>query len=337
LNDGTEAVYLETTAFVDETAKEPEEPSREGFRFLGWFDDADNGAEYTFDETVLKEDGDNVFYAHWIEQVVRLTATHGRNEETDKYDKYQLSFSSSTSFNEGTELTVVFRSTRPITEYGLRATTPSIKWMYEQINNPVSENPNNWWTELSDPDADGWITASYKFGKKNYKNEDLPNNAYPNSTVYLQFRGHILKDDYLEIRDISITDGESVVSMKDDDIKKIVKADYVVPTVDIVDNGEWAENPLPDVVYFFTTPNDGDNYKSTEANPNSFAVQCKAGTYLTKPEDPVREGYTFGGWSKEKKLANQTDERIWDFNADKANDGRELYAMWTPVAQEPAP
>ena len=49
------------------------------------------------------------------------------------------------------------------------------------------------------------------------------------------------------------------------------------------------------------------------------------GDKLTKPEDPVKDGYTFAGWHKDAACT-----QAWDF-ADGIAGDMTLYAKWTPV------
>ena len=49
------------------------------------------------------------------------------------------------------------------------------------------------------------------------------------------------------------------------------------------------------------------------------------GDKLTKPEDPVKDGYTFAGWYKDAACT-----QAWDF-ADGIAGDMTLYAKWTPV------
>ena len=47
------------------------------------------------------------------------------------------------------------------------------------------------------------------------------------------------------------------------------------------------------------------------------------GEHILKPEDPVREGYTFNGWYKDIYL-----KEIWDFEEDMVSVNMGLYAGW---------
>lgn len=49
-------------------------------------------------------------------------------------------------------------------------------------------------------------------------------------------------------------------------------------------------------------------------------------TLVTKPDDPTKTGYTFGGWYKEEALTN-----AWNFTSDKVTADTTLYARWIKV------
>ena len=53
-------------------------------------------------------------------------------------------------------------------------------------------------------------------------------------------------------------------------------------------------------------------------------TDLSAGDKLTKPEDPVKDGYTFAGWHKDTACTQP-----WDFN-DGITGSMTLYAKWTP-------
>ena len=53
-------------------------------------------------------------------------------------------------------------------------------------------------------------------------------------------------------------------------------------------------------------------------------TDLSAGDKLTKPEDPVKDGYTFAGWHKDSACT-----QAWDFN-DGITGSMTLYAKWTP-------
>lgn len=59
-------------------------------------------------------------------------------------------------------------------------------------------------------------------------------------------------------------------------------------------------------------------------------VTVDAGSTATKPADPMKSGYTFGGWYKDSTL-----QTPWDFANDTVTAATTLYAKWT--ANPPAP
>ena len=59
-------------------------------------------------------------------------------------------------------------------------------------------------------------------------------------------------------------------------------------------------------------------------------VTVDAGSTVTKPADPTKSGYTFGGWYKDSTL-----QTPWDFANDIVTADTTLYAKWT--ANPPAP
>lgn len=68
------------------------------------------------------------------------------------------------------------------------------------------------------------------------------------------------------------------------------------------------------------------NYADSPEGPPTQAVL--PGGVLSPPEDPVREGYTFGGWYRE-----ETCLVAWNFTADIVTENRVLYAKWTVTEQ----
>jgi uncharacterized repeat protein (TIGR02543 family) len=51
------------------------------------------------------------------------------------------------------------------------------------------------------------------------------------------------------------------------------------------------------------------------------------GSLVTKPADPDKTGYTFGGWYREAAFTTP-----WNFASDTVTSGRALYAKWTAVS-----
>ncbi len=63
--------------------------------------------------------------------------------------------------------------------------------------------------------------------------------------------------------------------------------------------------------------NGGSSVASVSVNQNSL---------VTKPEDPVRQGYRFDGWYKDSALS-----KAWNFAGDTVQSDITLYAKWTKI------
>ncbi|MEG1521924.1 MAG: GLUG motif-containing protein [Bacteroidales bacterium] len=63
-------------------------------------------------------------------------------------------------------------------------------------------------------------------------------------------------------------------------------------------------------------------FQTAEAMPE-ISTQATYGALLTKPIDPVCEGFDFAGWYKDPEY-----KQAWDFDADRVTDHITLYAKW---------
>ncbi len=63
---------------------------------------------------------------------------------------------------------------------------------------------------------------------------------------------------------------------------------------------------------------------NTQGGSAVTATTANAGSKVTRPADPTRSGYTFGGWYKEADCTN-----AWNFDTDIVNSDITLYAKWT--------
>ena len=67
-----------------------------------------------------------------------------------------------------------------------------------------------------------------------------------------------------------------------------------------------------------------------ESNGGSLVPSQTINSYMTatKPENPIKVGYTFAGWYKDKKFTT-----LWEFEIDKVTENITLYAKWDLVQQ----
>ncbi|MBD5131101.1 MAG: hypothetical protein HDT28_00675 [Clostridiales bacterium] len=76
---------------------------------------------------------------------------------------------------------------------------------------------------------------------------------------------------------------------------------------------KWKENVPKFAVMFFT---DGGGTIASQS--------VEAGGKVKRPADPVKTGYTFGGW-----YTDSTHTVAWNFDTDTVNDSISLFAKWT--------
>ena len=62
---------------------------------------------------------------------------------------------------------------------------------------------------------------------------------------------------------------------------------------------------------------------NTQGGSNIAPVTVPAGNKITRPADPTRNGFTFGGWYRETACIN-----AWNFNNDAVDNDITLYAKW---------
>ena len=116
-----------------------------------------------------------------------------------------------------------------------------------------------------------------------------------------------------------------------EDASFITLWDFAAPvTKDLILHAKWIPNkPEPE------PPSGGgssdgnmDNAYRVLFNDGAATLyvvtDLSAGDKLTKPEDPVKDGYTFAGWHKDTACTQP-----WDFN-DGITGDMTLYAKWTP-------
>ena len=77
------------------------------------------------------------------------------------------------------------------------------------------------------------------------------------------------------------------------------------------------------VLVFVATHNGFSIGFDTDGGSYVESVVGKYGEYLTRPEDPVKEGWSFIGWFTDRACTNE-----WDFDSDTLTGDLTLYAGW---------
>lgn len=116
-----------------------------------------------------------------------------------------------------------------------------------------------------------------------------------------------------------------------DDASFITLWDFAAPvTKDLILHAKWIPNkpePEPPSGGGSSDGNMDNAYRvlfNDGATTLYIVTDLSAGDKLTKPEDPVKDGYTFAGWHKDTACTQP-----WDFN-DGITGSMTLYAKWTP-------
>jgi len=93
----------------------------------------------------------------------------------------------------------------------------------------------------------------------------------------------------------------------------VYKENDIMGSSDVTLYANWATNS-----YTVTFNSRGGSYVSSQT--------VEHGGKVTKPTNPTRTGYTFGGWYKESGCTTP-----WDFATDTVTTNVTLYAKWTPL------
>ncbi|MCM1546601.1 MAG: InlB B-repeat-containing protein, partial [Clostridiales bacterium] len=81
-------------------------------------------------------------------------------------------------------------------------------------------------------------------------------------------------------------------------------------------------NDLPNVHKYRVDEQRFISFNSNGGEQTTYAFLILTDELLPKPENPTKEGYTFGGWFDENY------ENEWNFETDKATENITLYAKW---------
>ncbi len=103
----------------------------------------------------------------------------------------------------------------------------------------------------------------------------------------------------------------------------ILAADLELPNQPITDSVVWTHDPEPS---YSSGGNMNNAYRvlfNDGSTTLSVQTDLSSGDKLTKPETPVKDGYTFAGWYKDSACT-----QAWDFETGISGD-MTLYAKWT--------
>ena len=316
--DGAPAAESVPT-YIGEAASStrPDDPSRLGYDFVGWFDAATDGTEYPFTE-IVEEGGEKTLYAYWTHKsVTKMVAVKGVNDGLYSYDKFSFNFGFGPAL--GDKVSILFRSNRPIDEFNIRDPreggdkATGYRWVYGK------DGEDAFGANYVVDDDTGWISFTYEFGAKAQRTDKASGEVdvdYENyvTGLYVQFVGTLIAGDYLEIGDIQFN-GVSVES-----VSALIEHSYVLKNCEdsAITTIEYsADKPAVTYVVQFLDPADLDSDK----NPKGAATAVASGATVTAP--------TEGKWAAvlEWNTAKDGSGEAWDFSSAITSD-KKLYAIW---------
>lgn len=164
----------EVPTFIGEpaTSTKVADPTRNDYyEFVGWFDAATDGTEYTFTDDVEEGDDGLILYAHWAKFAYKLTATQANTpklvgQEGDDFydlDKFAITFANEVLATAGKTLSFKYKyvsaNDNVFNYFSVRGAK---KWFSEK-----SYNADNYPQSLSSLEAieghDGWFYGTYVF------------------------------------------------------------------------------------------------------------------------------------------------------------------------------
>ncbi len=126
-----------------------------------------------------------------------------------------------------------------------------------------------------------------------------------NDTVTVLDKGDLIKTGYTFAGWNTQADGSGT--------DHAVGSTFIMGSSDVTLYAQWATN-----TYTVTFNSQGGSAVDSQT--------VEHGGKVTKPTNPTKTGYTFGGWYKESGCTN-----TWDFATDTVTTNVTLYAQWTPL------
>lgn len=292
----------------------PEVPKRDGYVFTGWKAWSGSGIYFISPQphTAINP---AVYYASWCPEdeyePINITLTSDDTITKGKEDGSKITLQTNYGiFVEGDDFPSEWRA-----EYDAETD--------EQLKEDILSYWKSKWNVVGSDDI--MIESAQRIDDKTV---DLvlsgnSNDIYSNSEIFIEFDSSLLMPEPYEENDEIITWDDTKIKMDSDGVRaKMYQSDNAVSLVKQnrpSSNGGSSEGIIRYTVTF--EANNGDKTTKQTVNKN---------TMLTKPTDPIREGYTFVGWFTDKELTKE-----YDFN-DNVTRNITLYAKWEPVeAPEP--
>ncbi|MCQ4086847.1 InlB B-repeat-containing protein [Saccharibacillus sp. JS10] len=331
----------------DSKIQEPAAPTRVGHDFTGWYSDED--LKQSFDFTTQTVSGDATLYAGWSLQ--KYTVNFDVYEGADVPDQL-ISYGdliqapanpeqpgyTFINWYEDADYTQIFDFQKIIEN----STTIYAGWKingYTAVfdsngGSEVNSQPLNFGSLLTEPQAPvrdghtfiGWFTD--------------PNFEHPVDWTTLKIKGDMTLYANWERHQHTVTFDTYGGSAIDD--QTILYGDTLTAPTSPTSDTEgyvfagWFSDPNRELPFDFSQAitEDLTVYAKWAIQVHSVMFDSNGGTSvdpqqaaygdrLSRPANPERSGYTFGGWYKDAQL-----EQIFDFNHDRVTSDLTLYAAW---------
>jgi len=312
-------------------AVKPQDPTREGFVFGGWYADAGLTTPFNFEAPIT---GTALAYAKWdvATYSVNFADYNGNVIKTETVEHSKAATPPASPTREG------YRFTGWRTELGYENVTSN--------RTVTAQYVKTWEVVFKDHDGNILKTEIVDAGKA------ATTPTAPERTGY-SFKGWSESFDSVT-SDLTITAQYDINTY---DIKYSAGANGSI-TGNASQSVSYGNDALevtavPAEGYHFTSWSDGvttagrtdkgvtdsidltasfeiNSYAVTFNSSGGSAVAAQSvehGQKVLMPSDPTKSSYKFGGWYKES-----SHENLWDFNADAVRDNTELHAKWTRIS-----
>jgi uncharacterized repeat protein (TIGR02543 family) len=326
---------------INSLITEPEEPTRTGYVFKGWYSDKKRTVAWNFETDIITEN--TTIYAGWTINTYSVTFESNGGTEVD---------SQTIKYNK-----LVSRSTNPTKEgytfggwYADEALT--IAWDFD--SDTITEDTtlyadwvckvsfiSNGGTKMDNQlvDEGGMVSEPEEPTKTGYIFEDWY--ADEELTILWDFETDTISENTIlyakwVCKVIFNSNGGSVVSNQIVEINSLVTEPKDPIRKGYALDG-WYTDKECTTVWNFETDTITENitlYAAWTINTYTVTFDSDGGTEIenqnidyknlvSKPTDPTKEGYTFGGWYVESECKNE-----WYFDTDTVVKDITLYAYW---------
>ncbi len=347
--DGAQNISFKITE--GEYPSEPNTPVRDGYRFNGWYADAECNDLYAFDEPVM---ADTTIYAGWTKAHTVTLYYHENASETQLLNDGEFISEPSVEAVDGYEFDGWYTDQTFTEKYDFSTPVTSdivlyAKWIhntvyavtfnynYETAGEPdvITTAPGGVIEKPADPVRDDYVFGGWYADKECNEAVDFTAPVRADTTVYAKWTA---LEKYTVSFDLNYSDASSPAS------QSITAGDNAArpsePERDGYEFGGWYADKQCTQEYDFSTAVTADitiyakwdksveydvyfdlNYDGADATQNSVTVVKNS--KVTEPAAPVRDGYKFEGWYTDKSCTEK-----YDFTA-PVTGSITLYAGWS--------